>query len=130
MHNNNGQFRGKTALVTGASSGIGLATALAFGAQRAHVLVHYNQREAEARDAVARVCQAGGSGEVLQGDLSSMSGVRALTEAVAARPIDILVNNAGSLMRRTRVLEFTPELWEKVLTLNLTSAFFLSPRIA
>jgi 3-oxoacyl-[acyl-carrier protein] reductase len=129
MHNDNGQFHGKTALVTGASSGIGLATALAFGSKGAHVIVHYNHREAEARDVLARVCEAGGTGEVLQGDLSSMSGVRVAAQAASGRPVDILVNNAGSLVRRTRVLEFTPELWEQVFTLNLTSAFFLAQAV-
>jgi len=129
MANHIRQFQGQTALVTGASSGIGLATALAFGAQGAHVMVHYNHREAEAREVLARICADGGTGEVLSGDLSSMSGVSALCQAIGGRPIDILVNNAGSLVRRTRVLEFTPELWEQVLTLNLTSAFFLAQAV-
>ena len=57
MHNSNGQFRGKTALVTGASSGIGRATALAFGAQGAHVIVHHNRRKAEAREELARLTE-------------------------------------------------------------------------
>jgi 3-oxoacyl-[acyl-carrier protein] reductase len=46
-----------------------------------------------------------------------------------SRTIDILVNNAGSLVQRTRVLDFTHELWEKVMMLNLTSAFFLSQAV-
>ena len=49
--------------------------------------------------------------------------------AVAGKRIDILINNAGSLIRRTRVLEFTEELWDQVLTLNLSSAFFLAKAV-
>ena len=45
------------------------------------------------------------------------------------RPIDLLVNNAGSLIRRTPVLEFGEELWDQVLTLNLTSAFFIAQAV-
>lgn len=118
-----------TALVTGASSGIGAAAAVAFGSRGAHVLVHYNRQEEEARAVLARLTQAGGQGEVLQADLSGMDGVRSLAKAVEGRGIDILVNNAGSLIRRTKVLDFSEELWEQVMTLNLTSAFFLAKAV-
>jgi 3-oxoacyl-[acyl-carrier protein] reductase len=54
---------------------------------------------------------------------------RALAVFAGKRSIDILVNNAGSLIARTRVLDFTENLWEKVLMLNFTSAFFLSQAV-
>ena len=118
-----------TALITGASSGIGAASATAFGARGARVLIHYNLQESEAQRIIERVRDAGGHGELLRADLTTMDGVRSLVQALAGRRIDILVNNAGSLIRRTPVLNFTEELWEKVLTLNLTSAFFLAKAV-
>lgn len=122
-------FEGMTALVTGASSGIGAATATAFGARGAQVLVHYNRQAGEARKMIERVRDDGGQGELLQADLTTMDGVRSLAQALAGRRIDILVNNAGSLIQRTRVLDFSEKLWEHVLTLNLTSAFFLAKAV-
>jgi len=119
------------ALVTGASSGIGAETALAFGRRGAYTLVHYNRNRKGAEEVICRIRQAGGDGAVLQADLSCAQGVEELTGLLKplGRPPDILVNNAGSLIRRTPVLEFTAELWEQVFTLNLTSAFFLAQSI-
>jgi 3-oxoacyl-[acyl-carrier protein] reductase len=117
---------GKTALVTGASSGIGAASAVALGRAGAYVIVHYNSQEAEAREILGQVRAAGADGEIVQADLSTRNGTDSLCAFASLRPIDILVNNAGSLVQRTRVLDFTYELWEKVMMLNLTSAFFLS----
>ncbi len=122
-------FGGMTALITGASSGIGAASATAFGARGARVLIHYNRQESEAQKIIERVRGAGGQGELLRADLTTMDGVRSLVRALAGRRIDILVNNAGSLIQRTPVLNFTEELWEQVLTLNLTSAFFLAKAV-
>ena len=79
--NNIKSFEGMTALVTGASSGIGAATATAFGARGAHVLIHYHRQESEARKIIERVRHAGGQGELLQADLSEMDGVRSVVRA-------------------------------------------------
>jgi len=122
-------FEGMTALITGASSGIGAACATAFGARGARVLMHYNRQESEAQRIMERVRGAGGQGELLRADLATMDGIRSLARDLAGRRIDILVNNAGSLIQRTPVLNFTEELWEQVLTLNLTSAFFLAKAV-
>lgn len=118
-----------TALVTGASSGIGAAAVHALGTRGADVLVHYHRQENEARAVLERLEQAGGRGDLVQADLSTMDGVRRLVQAVDGRSIDILVNNAGSLIQRTRVLDFSEELWERVITLNFTSAFFLAKAV-
>jgi 3-oxoacyl-[acyl-carrier protein] reductase len=120
------EFAGLTALVTGASNGIGADTAVGLARCGARVLVHYHRAEAEARSVLER---AGGNGEVLQADLSTREGVHALIARIRGRQIDILVNNAGSLVKRTRVLDFTEALWEQVMMLNLTSAFFLAQAV-
>ncbi|MCX6629435.1 MAG: SDR family NAD(P)-dependent oxidoreductase [Candidatus Solibacter sp.] len=123
------EFKNQTVLITGASAGIGAAAAHAFGNRGAYVIVHYNSRREAAEQVVAGIAAAGGNGETVQADLGTQAGVRSLVDWLRDRPVDILVNNAGSLVRRTRVLEFTPELMEQVMTLNFTSAFFVAQAV-
>jgi 3-oxoacyl-[acyl-carrier protein] reductase len=120
------EFAGFTALVTGASNGIGAETAVSLARHGARVLVHYNRAEDQARAVLQR---AGGDGEIVQADLSTRDGVHAVVERLRGRQIDLLVNNAGSLVKRTRVLEFTEDLWDEVIMLNLTSAFLLAQAV-
>lgn len=126
---NDRAFQNLTALVTGASSGIGEATAVALASKGANLLIHYNSKQADAEAVLRKVLQCGVSAELVQADLATMKGTRKLAAFAESRTIDILVNNAGSLIARTKVLDFTPEVWEKVMTLNLTSAFFLSQAV-
>ncbi len=91
-------LNGKTALVTGASRGIGRATALALAAAGARVLVHYARAAQEADAVVAGIRERGGQADVLGADLSAPSGPEALAEQVrnlAGDRLDILVLNAG-----------------------------------
>ena len=118
-----------TALVTGASSGIGEATAIALAQQGANVLIHYNSKAVEAQAVLKKVQAHGVLAQLVQADLTTAEGTRKLSQFAESKAIDILVNNAGSLIARTRVLDFTPELWEKVMMLNLTSAFFVSQAV-
>ena len=120
---------GKNAMVTGASSGIGAASALALAVAGANVIVHYNSQQHEALAILDKIRAAGSDGDIVQADLGSREGTENLCRFAEKRQIDILINNAGSLVQRTRVLDFTPELWEKVMMLNLTSAFFLSQAV-
>ena len=122
------EFEGMTALVTGASNGIGAETAAALASRGASVLVHYYNDGAGAGRVLERIRAAGGCGEPLQADLGSREGVRRFI-AMLNRPIDILVNNAGSLVGRTRFLDFTEELWDRVFMLNLTSAMMLAQAV-
>lgn len=123
---------GRVALVTGAGSGIGRATALALAEQGAAVAINYHRNEAGAESAKQQIVAAGGRAIALQADVTKTAEVRRLVEeAVAAfGPLDILVNNAGSLVERLRLLELTEERWDEVINLNLKSAFLCAQAVA
>src|SRR4051794_27837749 len=90
------QLKGSTVLVTGASSGIGKATAVAFAHEGAHVLVHYGKNKAGA-EATLREVERVASGDLLQADLMRREQIAALFRDIqgTGRTIDVLVNNAG-----------------------------------
>ncbi len=121
------ELTGSTALVTGSSNGIGAETALLLGEAGAYVMIHYNKAQGQAEQLLSRIRAAGSDGTILKADLTGMAGCRDLIGQVkaTARTVDILVNNAGSLIKRTPILQFTEELWDQVVNLNLTTAFFL-----
>ena len=124
--NNNKEFQGLTALVTGSSNGIGAEAAVRFAQGGASVLIQYNAAKDQAERILERVRQAGSDGEVQQADFSTREGVLEFLEWLKPRPVDILVNNAGSLVKRTRFLDFTDDLWEQVFMLNLHSAMMVT----
>ena len=89
-------LQAKTVLVTGASSGIGKATAVAFAQKRAHVLVHYGRNKIGAQETLKTVQQFS-SGKLYQADLMDVGAVKSLFSAIKedTRALDVLVNNAG-----------------------------------
>ncbi len=129
MNNDPKEFDGLTALVTGSSNGIGAEAAVKFAERGARVLIQYHRGKEGAEVVLRRVREAGSDGEIRQADLSHSDGVNAFLEWLGARKIDILVNNAGSLVKRTRFLEFTAELWREVFLLNLDSAMLISKAV-
>ena len=118
---------GKTALVTGASRGIGRATALALAAAGAQVLVHYGSGEKEAAAVVDEIRRAGGRAEKLAADLRTPEGPHRLAERVRAiigGRLDILVANAG-IARAASIEDTTVEDFDALFAVNVRAPFFL-----
>ncbi len=122
---------GRIALVTGASSGIGAATAELFSALGAKVAIGYHHNETGAQTVRQSIEKAGGHSMAFQADVRHADEIRALVEQAEAAlgPIDILINNAGSLIRRVPILEVTEEAWDDVMDLNLKSAALCSQAV-
>jgi 3-oxoacyl-[acyl-carrier protein] reductase len=119
----------RTVLVTGASKGIGAATARLFGREKAHVLIHYGSDLTGAEAVAADVAAAGGTAEVLQADLLHLEGVQGFCEVLRGKKVDVLVNNAGSLVGRHKLPDMPSEHWEKTVMLNLSSVFYISQAV-
>ena len=118
---------GKTALVTGASRGIGRASALALAKAGAQVLVHYNGGEKEATAVVAEIRKAGGKAEKVTADLRASDGPHALAErvrAIVGDRLDVLVASAG-IAKAATIEETTVEDFDALFAVNVRAPYFL-----
>ncbi len=123
---------GKVALVTGASSGIGAATAAVFADLGAKVAIGYFHNRKGAEQGREAIVSAGGKAIAIRADVCQESEIRRLVKSTVDElgPIDILVNNAGSLVERMKLHEVTAEKWDRILNLNLKSAMLCSQAVA
>jgi len=118
---------GKTALVTGASRGIGRASALALAKAGAQVLVHYSLGAVEAEGIVADIRNAGGRAEAVAADLAAPDGAHKLakqTRTIVGDRLDILVANAG-VSKSALIEDITVEDFERLFAVNVRAPFFL-----
>jgi glucose 1-dehydrogenase len=115
---------GQTALVTGASSGIGKAIALALGEAGANVVVNFVSGDDAAQELARQIGKGGGDAVALRADVSSEEQVQGMFRSAIERfgTVDILVNNAG-LQQDAPFDELTLAQWNKVLAVNLTGQF-------
>ena len=120
-------FAGKTAIVTGASRGVGRATAIRLAEGGANVVVNYFSNEAEAVETV-RLCQEKGVESIaVQADVSDLLHAQAIAKKAVERfgRIDLLVCNAG-IWEGAPIEDMSEELWNKVINTNLKSAWAMT----
>jgi NAD(P)-dependent dehydrogenase (short-subunit alcohol dehydrogenase family) len=118
---------GKTALVTGASRGIGRASALALAKAGAQVLVHYGRDPAAADTVVADIRKAGGRADKVAADLAAPDGAHALARLVrgiVGDRLDILVANAG-VSKAATIEDTTVEDFDNLFAVNVRAPFFV-----
>ncbi|HEY3059434.1 MAG TPA: 3-oxoacyl-[acyl-carrier-protein] reductase [Chloroflexota bacterium] len=125
-----GRFDGRSAIVTGASRGIGKAIALKLAAEGAAVVINYNSNAMAAEDVAGQIRGSGGHAEVVQADVSVAADVERLVQAATSAfdKIDILVNNAG-ITRDQLVMRMSEDDFTSVIDTNLKSAFLMTKAV-
>jgi 3-oxoacyl-[acyl-carrier protein] reductase len=117
----------KTALVTGASRGMGRATALALAAGGARVIVHYGRNADEAKSVVDQIRQAGGRADAVAADLAAPDGAHKLAAQVRdliGGRLDVLVSNAG-ISKAAAIEDLTVEDFDNLFAVNVRAPYFL-----
>ncbi len=124
------RFEGKTALVTGASRGIGRAIALRLASEGANVVVNYNANTSAANAVANEIEALGRQASVVQADVATPADVERLVQSALEKfsRIDVLVNNAG-ITRDTLIMRMSEDDWDAVLDTNLKSAFLVTKAV-
>lgn len=115
-------LQGRTALVTGAATGIGCATALLFAQAGARVIVNHCRQADEAQSLLAQISGAGGEALAVEADVSDAAAVQAMADAVGA--VDVLVNNAGIIQEKA-FLDTTEADWDRMMAVDLRAVFLV-----
>jgi len=124
-------LRNKTALVTGASRGIGRATAAALAEAGAHVLVHYGRSSHEAESLVDSIRAKGGRAEAIRADLATTDGATSLAKevrSIGGERLDVLVCNAG-VSKSATIRDHTIEDFDNLFATNVRGPFFLIQQV-
>ena len=116
-------LKNKVVLITGASTGIGAATAIAFAKEGAKVLVNYNNSESKANNVVKTIKEIGGNAFALQGDASKEADMQKLIDSTVLEygELNIIINNAGGMIERAKIEEINENLFNDVFNLNCKS---------
>jgi 3-oxoacyl-[acyl-carrier protein] reductase len=120
-------LQNKTALVTGASKGIGRATAAALAEAGAHVLVHYGRSAQEAKSLVDDIVTKGGRAHAIRADLGTPDGATQLAKevrSIVGERLDVLVSNAG-ISKAATIKDHTVGDFDNLFATNVRSPFFL-----
>ncbi|MBC5991260.1 glucose 1-dehydrogenase [Pontibacter cellulosilyticus] len=127
----NKRLKGKVAVVTGASSGIGQGIAIAMGKAGANVVINYHSDEEGAKETLRQIEKAGSKGVILQADVAKPQDAQLLIDTALENfsKLDILVNNAG-IQQDQDFLEMSLEEWQKVMDTNLTGHFLCAQAAA
>ena len=125
-----GRLENKVAVITGAASGMGRATAELFAREGAAVLLA-DVSERGGEEAVERIAAEGGRAAFVRADVASSDAVKAMIDAALERfgGLDVLFNNAGIAGESSRLAEQSEENWARVLGVNLTGVYLQGQRI-
>ena len=124
-------LEGKTALITGASRGIGKAIAIALAEEGAEIVVNYSQSPEKAQEVVSEIINSGGKAYSLKANIAEEDSVNELIKFILERSkqINVLVNNAG-ITKDGLLMRMKTEDWQNVLDLNLSGAFLTTRAVA
>ncbi|ARD49265.1 MULTISPECIES: 3-oxoacyl-[acyl-carrier-protein] reductase [unclassified Sporosarcina] len=125
-----GRFDGKTAVVTGASRGIGRTVALRLASEGAKVVVNYSGSKEKAEEVAEEIRSAGGEALVFQANVSDADQVKAMMDETVKQfgTIDFLINNAG-ITRDNLLMRMKEDEWDDVLSINLKGVFLCTKAV-
>lgn len=125
-------MKDKVAIVTGASRGIGRATALLFAREGAKIIVNYNKAESQAQEVVEHIQQEGGSAIAVQADIGNRDAVNRMVEEALREfgSLSILVNNAGVGLGGGPLLEFDEEKYDAMWQVNVKGILYCTHAVA